>query len=54
MISNNPIAAAQVFDLVMRAFFSIICGIPLVHYTGKKAKVDRLLSVAQDNYVGAF
>ena len=54
MISDNPIAAAHVFDLVMRAFFSIICGIPLDHYTGKKAKVDRLLSVAKADYVGAF
>ena len=54
MISNNPIAAAQVFDLVMRAFFAIICGIPLDYYTGKKANVDRLLSVAREDYVGAF
>ena len=54
MISNNPVVAAQVFDLVMRAFFSIICGIPLDHFTGKKAKVDRLLSVAKEEYVGAF
>ena len=54
MISKNPVAAAQVFDHVMRAFFSIICGIPLDDFTGKRAKVDRLLSVAQDDYVGAF
>ena len=54
MISKNPVAAARVFDLVMRAFFSIICGIPLDDFTGKKAKVDRLLSVFQDDYVGAF
>ena len=54
MISKNPVAAAQVFDHVMRAFFSIICGIPLDDFTGKKAQVDRLLSVAQDDYVGAF
>ena len=54
MISKNPVAAAHVFDHVMRAFFSIICGIPLDDFTGKRAKVDRLLSVAQDDYVGAF
>ena len=54
LISNNPVAAARGFDLVMRAFFSIICGIPLDHFTGKKANVDRLLSVSQEYYVGAF
>ena len=54
MISDNPIAAAQVFDRVMRAFFSIIAGIPLDDFTGKKAKVDRLLFEFKDDYVGAF
>ena len=54
LISENPIAAAFVFDRVMRAFFSIIGGIPLEDFTGKRAKVDRLLSVHNVDYVGAF
>ena len=28
-ISSNPVAAARVFDLSIKAFFSIIMGIPL-------------------------
>ena len=54
MISENPSAAALVFDRVIRAFFSIIAGIPLDDFTGKRANVDRLLSVHSDDYVGAF
>ena len=54
LITNNPIAAAQVFDRVMRAFFSIIAGIPLKHFTGKRANVDRLLFADRDNYFGVF
>ena len=54
LITNNPIAAAQVFDRVMRAFFSIIAGIPLKHFTGKRANVDRLLFANKDNYFGVF
>ena len=54
LITNNPIAAAQVFDRVMRAFFSIIAGIPLDHFTGKRANVDRLLYATEGNYVCVF
>ena len=54
MISDNPVAAAQVFDRVMRAFFSIIAGIPLDDFTGKRAKVDRLLYEIKDDYIDAF
>ena len=54
MISENPIAAAEVFDRIMRAFFSIIAGIPLDDFTGKKANVERLLSEYRHDYVGAF
>ena len=39
MISDNPIAAAQVFDRIMRSFFSIIAGIPLDDFTGRRATV---------------
>ena len=53
MISENPISAALVFDCVMRAFFSIIAGISLDDFTGKRAKVDYLLSL-HNVYIGAF
>ena len=50
LITNNPIAAAQVFDRVMRAFFAIIAGIPLSDFTGKRANVDRLLFANRDKF----
>ena len=54
LVTNNPIAAAQVFDRVMRAFFSVIAGIPLNDFTGKRANVDRLLYANKGDYVGVF
>ena len=54
LISENPSAAAFVFDRVMRAFFSILAGIPFDDFRGKRANVDRLLSVHSHDYVGAF
>ena len=54
MISDNPVAAAQVFDRVSRAFFAVIAGIHLDNYTRRRATVDRLLVSSGDNYVGAF
>ena len=54
LITNNPIAAAQVFDRVMRAFFAIIAGIPLSDFTGKRANVDRLLFANRGKYIGVF
>ena len=54
LITNNPIAAAQVFDRVIRAFFNIIAGIPLEDFTGKRANVARLLFANEDNYFGVF
>ena len=54
LITDNPIAAAQVFDRVMRAFFSVIAGIPLNDFTGKRANVDRLLDASKADYVGVF
>ena len=54
LITDNPVAAAQVFDRVMRAFFAIIAGIPLNDFTGKRANVDRLLFANRGNYVGVF
>ena len=54
LITDDPIAAAQVFDRVMRAFFSVIAGIPLNDFTGKRANVDRLLYANKGKYVGVF
>ena len=54
LITDDPIAAAQVFDRVMRAFFSVIAGIPLNDFTGKRANVDRLLYANKGKYVGIF
>ena len=38
----------------MKAFFSVIAGIPLEDFTGKRATVDRLLTEYRHDYVGAF
>ena len=54
IIADNPIIAARVFDRMMRAFFEIICGMPLDHFTGRKTNVDRLLFKNRNAYVGAF
>ena len=54
MIADNPIAAARVFDRMMRAFFEIICGCPLDHFTGRKTNVHRLLAANSSRYIGAF
>ena len=54
MIVDNPIIAARVFDRMMRAFFEIICGFPLEHFTGRKTNVDRLLQANSSSYIGAF
>ena len=35
-------------------FFSIIAGIPLKDFTGRRANVDRLLFANKDNYFGVF
>ena len=52
LITDNPIAAAQVLHRVMRAFFAIIAGIPLNDFTGKRANVDSLLFANRGNYIG--
>ena len=52
--ADNPIIAARVFDRMMRAFFEIICGMPLDHFTGRKTNVDRLLFKNRNAYVRAF
>ena len=54
IIADNPIIAARVFDRMMRAFFEIICGFPLEHFTGHKTNVDRLLQGNSSCYIGAF
>ena len=54
LIANNAVVGATVFHRVIRGFFEIICGMPLSHFTGRKANVDRLLSDSRDGYIGAF
>ena len=54
LIADHPIIAARVFDRMMRAFFEIICGFPLDHFTGRKTNVDRLLKANSSRYIGAF
>ena len=46
--------AARVYHRIILAFFDIICGMPLSHFTGRKTNVDRLLSRNRDGYIGAF
>ena len=36
LLVNNPVVAARVYHRVIRAFFDIICGMPLSHFTGQK------------------
>ena len=54
LTADHPIIVARVFDRMMRAFFEIICGFPLDHFTGRKTKVDRLLKANSSRYIGAF
>ena len=53
-ISLNPVAAARVFDLIIKAFFSIIMGIPLHLLRGKKSIFTRLLATPTTDFTGAF
>ena len=54
LLVKNPVLAARVYHRLVRAFFEIICGMPLSHFTGRKTNVDRLLSKSRDCYIGAF
>ena len=54
LLVKNPVLAARVYHRLIRAFFEIICGMPLSHFTGRKTNVDRLLSKNRDCYIGAF
>ena len=53
-IMKNPVAAAQVFEITMRAFFTILMGIPLHHLRGKKSDFSRLLKKNEVEFVGAY
>ena len=53
-ISSNPVAAARVFDLVIKAFFSIIMGIPLHLLRGKKSIFTRMLASPKMEFTGAY
>ncbi|SVE30995.1 uncharacterized protein METZ01_LOCUS483849, partial [marine metagenome] len=54
LLIKNPVMAARVYHRLIRAFFEIICGMSLSHFTGRKTNVDRLLSKNRDGYIGAF
>ena len=54
LLIKNPVMAARVYHRLVRAFFEIICGMSLSHFTGRKTNVDRLLSKNRDGYIGAF
>ena len=54
LLVKNPVLAARVYNRLVHAFFEIICGMPLSHFTGRKTNVDRLLSKNRDGYIGAF
>ena len=53
-IMQNPVAAAEVFDVIIKAFFSLLMGIPLDHLRGKKSNFDRLLQKNEEEFVGAY
>ena len=53
-IMSNPVAAAEVFDHIINAFFTIIMGIPLKHLRGKKSDFTRILKQNEKNFVGAY
>ena len=54
LLVKNRVMTARVYNRLVRAFFEIICGMPLSHFTGRKTNVDRLLSKNRDGYIGAF
>ena len=51
---RNPVAAADVFQVLMNAFFTILLGIPLEHLRGKKSNFTRILASQQSNFIGTF
>ena len=53
-IMKNPVAAAEVFQVIMNAFFTILLGIPLEHLRGKKSDFTRILASQETNFIGAY
>ncbi len=54
LIKNNPSVATNIFYRLIRKFFAIIVGLPLEHFTGKKANIERLLQKNKKKYTGAY
>lgn len=54
LITENPVAAAQVIYRLLEQFFKIIVKLPLDDFTGRKANIHRLLAQNRDDIVGAF
>ena len=53
-IIKNPIAAAEVFDLIINAFFTFMMGNPLNHFRGKKTKFSSILKEQEKEFIGAY
>ncbi len=53
-IQENPVAATRIFYRLINKFFEIIVGLPLEHFTGRKANIDRLFAENKKKYTGAY
>ena len=51
---NNPVAAVEIFDYIINAFFTIIMGIPLHQLRGKKSDFSRILKRNEKDFIGAY
>ena len=54
MLSLNPVAAASLYDRLMKSVFAIIAGIPLDHFTERRADISRLLKEFSGNYISVY
>ena len=54
MLSSNPVAAASVYDRLMKTVFAVIAGVPIDDFTGRRASISRLLKQFSGDYVSVY
>ena len=52
VFSDNPVVAARMYDLIIRAFIDVAFGVPMDHFTGKFANVRKVLK--PEEFEGIF
>jgi len=54
ILSLNPVAATSLYDRLMKSVFAIIAGIPLDHFTERRADISKLLKQFSRNYISVY